>query len=109
MGPNDKNSIKTWLKKFVKLMDHTYACNGLTNFEYEANAMTGIKNYVNLLKLEKNHITIKNDLQPMNALFLQAIIFHSFLYLYNFHVRWLLFAVKHRYLAFQGEIKHLKK
>ena len=57
----------------------------------------------------KNHITIKNDLQPMNALFLQAIIFHSFLYLYNFHVRWLLFAVKRRYLAFQGEIKHLKK
>ena len=30
----------------------------------------------------KNHITIKNDLQPMNALFLQAIIFHSFLYIY---------------------------
>ena len=56
VGPNDKNPPKTWFKKFVKLMDHTYAFNSLTNFEYEANAMTGIKNYVNLLKLTRKNL-----------------------------------------------------
>ena len=35
-------------KKFVKLKDHTYACN---NFEYERRAKTGNGNQVNLLKL----------------------------------------------------------
>ena len=28
-----------------------YACNSLTNFEYEVYAMTGNGNYLNLLKL----------------------------------------------------------
>ena len=36
-------------------MDHTYAFNSLTNFEYEANAMTGNKNYVNMLKLTRKN------------------------------------------------------
>jgi len=29
------------IKKSVKLTHHTYACNSLTNFEYEAQAVTG--------------------------------------------------------------------
>ena len=37
-------------KKFVKLKDHTYACNDLTNFECEVQA-TGNGSYVNLQKL----------------------------------------------------------
>ena len=45
-GPNIKNPPKTWLKKFVKLTDHTCACNDLTNFECEANAITGNGSYV---------------------------------------------------------------
>jgi hypothetical protein len=32
-----QNPPKTRFKKFVRLMDHTYACNSLTNFEYKAN------------------------------------------------------------------------
>ena len=32
VGPNDKNPPKTWFKKFVKLMDHTYACNSFDKF-----------------------------------------------------------------------------
>ena len=38
-------------KKFVKLTDHTYACNDLTNFEYVVHAMTGNGCYLNLKKL----------------------------------------------------------
>ena len=37
------------LKIFVKLTDHTCACNDLTNFECEAHA-TGNGSYVNLQK-----------------------------------------------------------
>ena len=29
------------VEKFVKLTDHTYAYNNLTNFEYKVHAMTG--------------------------------------------------------------------
>ena len=36
---------------FVKLTDHTFFCNILTNFEYGEHAMTGNGNYANLLKL----------------------------------------------------------
>jgi len=36
----------------MKLTGHTYyACNSLTNFQYEVHAMTGNGNQVNLLKL----------------------------------------------------------
>ena len=28
-------------EKYVKLTDHTYACNSLTNFEYEAHPFIG--------------------------------------------------------------------
>ena len=35
-------------KKIVKLTGHSHACNGLTNFEYEGNAMIG-----NSVKLSK--------------------------------------------------------
>ena len=38
-------------KKFVKLTGYTYACNTLTNFEYEVHAMTGNVNQVNLMEL----------------------------------------------------------
>ena len=55
VGPNDKKLAKNLVQKFVKLMDHTYAFNSLTNFEYEANAMTGNKNYVNMLKLTRKN------------------------------------------------------
>ena len=38
------------MRKFVKLIGHTYACNKLTNFEYvAAHAKNG--NYANLGKL----------------------------------------------------------
>ena len=46
--------IKTGSKKFVKLIDYTYACISLTNFEYiilKVLAMTGNGNYGNQLKL----------------------------------------------------------
>ena len=36
----------------MKLIDHSYACNSLTSFEYEGHAMTGNGNHVNLLKLD---------------------------------------------------------
>ena len=42
-----KNSIQ---KKIVKLTDHTYACDSLINFHYEAYAIIGNGNHVNLLK-----------------------------------------------------------
>ena len=37
-------------KKFVKLTDHSYACNILTNFEHHSNAMTGNGYGVNFFK-----------------------------------------------------------
>ena len=41
---------KIIVKKFVKLMDHSYGCNSLTNFYTKrAHIMTGIGSYVNLL------------------------------------------------------------
>ena len=39
--PNGKNTPKIRLEKFVKLTDHTCACNDLTNFESEVHAKTG--------------------------------------------------------------------
>ena len=39
------------LKKIVKLTGYTFACINLTNFDYEARAMTGNGNQVNFLKL----------------------------------------------------------
>ena len=42
----------------MKLADNTYACNSLTNFEYEVLAMTRNGNYLNLLKLLMNHMFI---------------------------------------------------
>ena len=49
LGQMSKTRQKLRSKKFLKLTGHSYACNNLTNFEYEANAMTGHR--VNLLKL----------------------------------------------------------
>ena len=42
---------KNYIEKFAKLIDHTNACNTLTNFKYESNEMTGSGNSVNLLNL----------------------------------------------------------
>ena len=42
--------------KIVKLTGYTYACNDLTNFEYQAQAMTGNGNCMNLLKLVKKNL-----------------------------------------------------
>ena len=39
---------KNKIKKFVKLIDHTYAWNNLTNFEYVVQAITGNGSYLNL-------------------------------------------------------------
>ena len=47
-GPNVKNVPKIRFKKFVKLTDHTRACNDLTNVGH---AMTGNGSYVKLQKL----------------------------------------------------------
>ena len=58
IGPKCKNSPKNRWKTFVKLTDHSYACNRLTKFSYETHAwMTGNGNYVNLLNVawKKNH------------------------------------------------------
>ena len=46
-----QKTAKNEIQKFVKLTGYTYACNSLTNFEYEGHAMTGNGNHVNLLKL----------------------------------------------------------
>ena len=52
-----KCSVANWQKirqKFVKLIDYTYACNSLTNFEYiilKVHAMTGNGNHMNRLKI----------------------------------------------------------
>ena len=37
-------------EKFVKLTGYTCTCTSLTNYEYEAHAITGNGYYVNLLK-----------------------------------------------------------
>ena len=39
VGPNFKNQPKMRFKKFVKLSNHTCACNDLTNFGCEAQAL----------------------------------------------------------------------
>ena len=49
VGPNFKKPPKLRSKIFLNLTGHSYACNNLTNFEYEANALTW--HHVNLLKL----------------------------------------------------------
>ena len=49
VGPNRKNLIQNW---FVKLTDHTCACNDLTSFEYEVHDLTGNGSYVSFV-LEK--------------------------------------------------------
>ena len=36
-----KKPAKVKVEKFVKLTDHTCACNDLTSFEYEVHGMTG--------------------------------------------------------------------
>ena len=36
------------IEKFVKLMDHSCACNDLTSFEYEVHGMTGNGSYFNI-------------------------------------------------------------
>ena len=51
VGSYYKKPAKNEIQKFVKLNDRVYACNDLTNFEGEAQAMTGNGNYVNMLKL----------------------------------------------------------
>ena len=51
VGSYCKKTAKNEIQKFVKLTDRTDACNDLTNFEGEAQAMTGNGNYVNMLKL----------------------------------------------------------
>ena len=48
---NNKTPPKMKFKKVVKLTGYTYACNSLTNFDYEGNSMTGNGNQVNFLKL----------------------------------------------------------
>jgi hypothetical protein len=47
---NNKNPPEIYIRKFVKLTGHTYACNNLTNFAFAALAITGNGNYANLLK-----------------------------------------------------------
>ena len=41
---------KSMIEKFVKLTDHNCACKDLTNFEWEAQTMTGNGSSVNTLK-----------------------------------------------------------
>ncbi len=50
-GLNSQNPPKIRIKKFLKLTGYTYACNSLTNIEYEAHAKTENGNYRHLLKL----------------------------------------------------------
>ena len=48
------NSRQKWdSKKFVKLRDHTYACNSLANFPFPVIAMNG--NHVNLLNFTRKN------------------------------------------------------
>jgi hypothetical protein len=41
VGPSEKNPPKIRFKKFGKLTGHKYACNSLTNLQYEAQAIAG--------------------------------------------------------------------
>ena len=41
IGPKPKIPPKSYVEKLVKLTDHTYAYNSLTNFENEERAVTG--------------------------------------------------------------------
>ena len=50
-----KTRQKLDCKKFVKLTDHTYASNSLTNFQYEAHSTTRNGFYVNLMKVAWKH------------------------------------------------------
>ena len=54
-GPNVKNMPKIRFKKFVKLTDHTRACNDLTNFAYVVHEITGNGSYVKLQKLARKN------------------------------------------------------
>ena len=63
---------KNWIKKSVKLMHHPYACNGLTNFEFESiyrkrKCGKDLKIQGNLLKVIDNK-TIRriSRLQPLH-------------------------------------------
>ena len=56
-----------------------YACNSLTNFEYEVYAMTGNGNYVNLLKLAwKKPVKSLHVLIYLQCLILQATVGDGF-------------------------------
>ena len=52
---NGKNPPKIKFKQFVKLINHTYACNSLTSFKYEVHAVTGNENGANQLKLSSKN------------------------------------------------------
>ena len=45
-----QNPVRNWIENFVKLTDHTSACNDLTNFGQEVRVITGNGYYVNLLE-----------------------------------------------------------
>ena len=49
IGPKSKIPPKKTLKKLVKLTGHTYACNSLTDFAFQALVMNKNENYGNLL------------------------------------------------------------
>jgi hypothetical protein len=51
VGSYCKKPDKNEIQKFVQLTARNYACNDLTNFEGEAQAMTGNGSYLNMLKL----------------------------------------------------------
>ena len=46
-----KNPPKITFEKFVKLTDHTCACNNLTSSEYDVHGMTGNGSYLIIQKL----------------------------------------------------------
>ena len=48
---NNRIPPRSKFKKVVKSTGYTYACNSLTNFDYEGNSITGNGNQVNFLKL----------------------------------------------------------
>ena len=51
LGQFEKTRQKLDWKNIVKTTHYSYACNTLTNFEYEGCVMTGNGNYVTWLKL----------------------------------------------------------
>ena len=61
--PNSKIPPKNKIQKFVKLTDRTDFCNYLTNFEGEAQAMTGNGSYVDTLKLSCKKLLNKNQVR----------------------------------------------